>query len=86
MLLVPGGDKPRSLGRLALSLVGLILVTLVTVYVWPTAFRTIPVATSNPGVFAAREHRFTGRAELLTRRGWVPATPDYVDEYRAQRP
>lgn len=76
---------PR-LTRVALAACALALVTLITLFVWPTAWRTIPVATSNPAVFAAREQRFTGRVELLMRSGWKVAAPDLVDEYRAQHP
>jgi hypothetical protein len=61
-------------------LVGLLLAAALAAFlrfVWPTPWRPLPIATAagQPRILAAREHRWTGRVELLTRIGWVPATP-----------
>lgn len=43
--------------------------------VWPTPYRPIALSRTIPRVLAAREHRVTGRVELLTREGWRGAAP-----------
>lgn len=41
-------------------------------YVWPTPYRPIALQWALPRVMAAREHRFTGRVDVLTPSGWHP--------------
>jgi hypothetical protein len=58
----------------------LLLVAGCAVYVWPTAYRDIPVRATTTGylhgrVFAARQHRFTGAVEFLTEHGWQATAP-----------
>lgn len=48
----------------------LMTLMVVVVTVWPTRYRAIDIRPS-PRVLAARENRFTGRIEFLTRSGWV---------------
>lgn len=42
--------------------------------VWPTPYREVRLARLVAGVFALREHRWSGRIERLTWQGWRPLT------------
>lgn len=64
-------------GARALGLGLALVVALFATYVWPTAYRELH---TRPGVLAVgfvravavREHRFTGRIDVLTSTGWQP--------------
>ena len=57
-----------SAGRRVALAAAAIALALFCALVWPTRYREIRVRTS-PQVLAARQDRFTGRVELLTRDG-----------------
>lgn len=61
----------RNVRRYVAAALLIAVLAVVAIYVWPTAYRDVPIQPSNPRVFAAREHRFTRQVQLLTRAGWI---------------